>query len=107
MFRAVASLSVAPHFVLIDGPSGIRTPHPQKAIVDGDATCASIAAASIVAKVARDALMREADGRYPGYGLARNMGYGSEAHRAALRRLGPSRLHRRSFFQDALQASLF
>ena len=62
---------------------------PQRAIVKGDALSVSIAAASIVAKVARDGIMRECDARYPGYGLARNMGYASEDHRDALRRLGP------------------
>ena len=69
----------------------------QRAIVKGDALSVSIAAASIVAKVARDELMREGDLRCPGYGLARNKGYASQAHREALRRLGPSQIHRRTF----------
>jgi ribonuclease HII len=68
----------------------------------------SIAAASIVAKVARDAMMGELEERYPGYGMARNMGYASEGHRDALRRLGPSAIHRRSFIvDDVVQIDLF
>jgi ribonuclease HII len=70
---------------------------PQRSIIKGDALSVSIAAASILAKVARDAIMREWDLRHPGYGLAHNMGYGSEDHRAALRHLGPSAIHRRTF----------
>jgi ribonuclease HII len=69
----------------------------QRPIVKGDALSVSIAAASIVAKVARDAIMRECDARFPGYGLAHNMGYASDDHRDALRRHGPSEIHRRSF----------
>jgi len=77
----------------------------QRPIVKGDALSVSIAAASIVAKVARDALMRDLDHEHPGYGLARNMGYGSEGHRDALRRLGPTTIHRRTF--HGTQAWLF
>src|SRR5882672_4433760 len=69
----------------------------QKAIVKGDALSVSIAAASVVAKVERDAMMREYDQRYPGYGLGHNMGYAADDHREALRRMGPSEIHRRSF----------
>ena len=63
----------------------------------GDASCFAIAAASIVAKVTRDALMVEYDHAYPGYGFAQHKGYGTKAHRAAIQRLGPSPIHRRSF----------
>ncbi len=77
----------------------------QTAIVKGDALSVSIAAASIVAKVTRDALMLELDARHPGYGLAENMGYGSREHRDALHRMGPSPIHRRSF--HGIQAWLF
>jgi ribonuclease HII len=98
MKRALAELETALDLVLIDGRSqvpelGVR----QRAIVKGDALSVSIAAASIVAKVHRDAIMRECDARFPGYGLAHNMGYASDDHRDALRRLGPSEIHRRSF----------
>lgn len=98
MKRALLSLGTALDLVLIDGHAevpdlGVR----QRAIVKGDALAVSIAAASIVAKVHRDAIMRDCDARFPGYGLAHNMGYGSEDHRDALRRLGPSGIHRRSF----------
>lgn len=106
MRRALEALVPRPDFLLVDGREVPGLDLPQRAIVKGDALSVSIAAASIVAKVARDALMREADRLHPGYGLARNMGYGSAAHRAALGRLGPTRLHRRSF-QGTCQASLF
>jgi ribonuclease HII len=98
MKRALAELTAALDLVLIDGRSqvpdlGVR----QRAIVKGDARSVSIAAASIVAKVHRDALMKELDVRFPGYGLGHNMGYASDDHRDALRRLGPTEIHRRSF----------
>ena len=72
-------------------------PWPQQGIVKGDARSLSIAAASVIAKTTRDALMVEAEGRFPGYGFARHKGYGSPEHLEALRRLGPCELHRRSF----------
>jgi len=97
MERAVAGLSVGPDVVLVDALVVPGIPAPQRPIVKGDALSVSIAAASIVAKVARDALMREWDVRYPGYGLARNMGYASQLHREALRQMGPTEIHRRSF----------
>jgi ribonuclease HII len=95
--RAFEGLSRPPDLLLVDALTVPGLAVEQRAIVKGDALCFSIAAASVVAKVERDALMRECDGRYPGYGLARNMGYASEDHRDALRRLGPSAIHRRSF----------
>ncbi len=98
MRRALAALGRHPDLVLVDGKGEVpELGTRQRAIVKGDALSVSIAAASIVAKVHRDGVMRECDGRFPGYGLAENMGYGSEDHREALRRLGPSRIHRRSF----------
>jgi ribonuclease HII len=97
MQRAVGALSDAPDLLLVDALSVPGLTLVQKAIVKGDARCYSIAAASIVAKVARDAMMRVWDERYPGYGLAHNMGYASEDHREAIRRMGPSEIHRRSF----------
>jgi ribonuclease HII len=105
MRRAVSGLVVRPDLVLVDGlPVEVLGP-PQRAIVKGDALSVSIAAASIVAKVERDALMRALGARFPAYGLARNMGYASEGHRDALRRLGPTEIHRRSF--NGTQAWLF
>jgi ribonuclease HII len=98
MARAVAALPVAPGFALIDGnllPAGL--PCPARAVVGGDGLSLSIAAASVLAKAARDAIMAELDRAHPGYGWATNQGYPSAAHRAALERLGPSPHHRRSF----------
>lgn len=97
MQRALAALPVEPDFVLVDGLPVEGLAAPQRAIVKGDALSLSIAAASIIAKVARDGMMRDWDERCPGYGLARNMGYGSRQHLEALHRLGPSEIHRRSF----------
>jgi ribonuclease HII len=103
MRRAVAALSVRPDYALIDGrdtPPGLLCPaHP---IIGGDGLSLSIAAASIVAKVARDALMARLDAVHPGYGFARHAGYATREHTAALTRLGPCPLHRRSFKPIAL-----
>ena len=95
--RAVEGLAQPPDLVLVDALTIPGLALKQKPIVKGDALSYSIAAASVLAKVDRDARMREWDSRYPGYGLARNMGYASEDHRDALRRMGPSDIHRRSF----------
>jgi len=98
MARAVNGLSLRADFALIDGrdvPGGLCC--PARAIPRGDARSASIAAASIVAKVARDALMRRLEGAYPGYGFARHAGYATRAHIEALARLGPTPFHRLSF----------
>ncbi|MGE0652355.1 MAG: ribonuclease HII [Alphaproteobacteria bacterium] len=98
MSRALARLPVAPAHALIDGnrvPPGLPCPaHP---VVGGDGLSLSIAAASIAAKVARDRLMTRLDAIVSGYGFARNAGYGTAEHRAALAHLGVSRHHRRSF----------
>lgn len=96
--RALEGLDVRPHLVLIDGLFPADVPFVQLPIIDGDATCASVAAASIVAKVTRDRLMVEFARRFPDYGFARNKGYGTRAHFDALRRFGMTVLHRRSFF---------
>lgn len=98
MRRAVASLTIAPAFALIDGnkvPPGL--PCPADAVVKGDGRSASIAAASIIAKVHRDHFMAKLSQEYPGYGWERNAGYGTAEHLAALRRLGVTPYHRRSF----------
>ena len=101
MARAVNALSLRAEYVLVDGrdvPQGLRC--PARAIVGGDALSMSIAAASIVAKVARDALMTRLDSVHPGYGFAQHAGYATRVHTEALARLGPTPLHRRSFRPD-------
>ncbi len=100
MRRALAALAASgprADFVLVDGFPIPSLGVPQKAVVRGDATVACIAAASILAKTSRDALMRELDHATPWYGFAAHKGYGSAAHLAALRRHGPSPDHRLSF----------
>jgi len=99
MRRAVASLQprLDLDHVLVDARRIPAIDVPQTSIVHGDAVDGSIAAASIVAKVHRDRLMREISSRHPGYGFERHMGYGTAEHLSALRRLGPSPVHRRSF----------
>jgi len=97
MRRAIDGLEPRPDHVLVDARSIPDLAVPQSALVHGDALDASIAAASIVAKVHRDALMCRLDERYPGYGFRRHMGYGTPEHMAALDRLGPCPAHRRSF----------
>lgn len=82
---------------LLDAMEGVDLPGEQRALVHGDALCYSIAAASILAKVSRDRLMRELDARYPGYGFAKHKGYGTAEHIAALRALGPCPAHRALF----------
>ena len=97
MRMAVEQLTVAPDYLLIDGCDTIEWPCPQQAVVQGDGRSVSIAAASVLAKVHRDQLLVELDAVYPGYGLARHKGYCVAEHLEALRRLGPTPLHRKSF----------
>jgi ribonuclease HII len=97
MQEAVGKLSPQPDFLLIDGITRIATPLPQQTIKKGDSLSLSIAAASIIAKVSRDRLMRELDLKHPGYGLAGHKGYGSASHMEAIRNLGPSPIHRLTF----------
>ena len=97
MRRAVEALPVVPNHLLIDSRRIPECPIRQTCVDDGDATVYSIAAASIVAKVHRDRLMCELDERYPGYGFAAHAGYATSAHLQALRSLGPSPVHRKSF----------
>jgi ribonuclease HII len=106
MIRALMALPVRPQYALIDGPLGINYPLPQKTIVDGDATCTSIAAASIVAKVARDALMCELDCIYPEYGFAMHKGYATPEHLARIERYGACVQHRRSWAAVQRRSSL-
>jgi ribonuclease HII len=97
MALALSRLPRPPAHVLVDGPCTPEVTYPVEAVVHGDAVSASIAAASIVAKVHRDRLVMALDSEYPGYGLARHKGYGTTAHLEAIRRLGPTPLHRRTF----------
>jgi ribonuclease HII len=97
MRRAVLALGLSPDHVLVDARTIPGIEIPQTPLVGGDACDGSIAAASIVAKVHRDALMTRLDQRLPGYGFARHKGYATREHLNALARLGPSRIHRRSF----------
>jgi ribonuclease HII len=97
MRRAIEGLATAPEHLLIDARRLREVQIPQQAIVKGDCKSLTIAAASILAKTARDALMCELDARHPGYGFARHKGYPVRAHLAALDRLGASPVHRRSF----------
>ena len=98
MARAVAGLGTAPDMLLIDGNDPTAwAPCPARTIVRGDSRSASIAAASVLAKVRRDAVMADLADRHPGYGWETNMGYGTRAHADALARLGVTEHHRRSF----------
>jgi ribonuclease HII len=114
MRRAVVGLQVRPDFVLVDARTVPECPAPQRGIIQGDALSLSIAAASVIAKTTRDALMAALDLQHPGYGLASHKGYPTPQHFAALKKLGASAIHRRSFgpVREALglaprQAELF
>ena len=97
MEAAVTSLKVTPEMVLIDGPYKIKIPHTQEAIIGGDAKSFVIAAASIIAKVKRDGIMRAYDKEFPVYGFARHKGYGTKEHIEAIRKHGRCRIHRQCF----------
>lgn len=97
MARAVAAMNTHTDLLLVDGRPVPGLPFPSRSIVKGDAQSLLIAAASVIAKVTRDREMDEWDRRYPGYGFGRHKGYGTAAHLAALARMGPSPVHRRSF----------
>jgi len=97
MRRAIEGLSVTPVHALVDGNYKFKLPCPITTVVKGDSLSASIAAASILAKTARDRVMLEADVLYPGYGFAAHKGYHAPIHVEALRRLGPSPIHRPSW----------
>jgi ribonuclease HII len=102
MQRSLEELPVVPHHLLIDFVELPAVDIPQTSLVKGDARSLSIAAASVLAKTARDALMVEMDASYPGYGFAAHKGYGTRQHMAALERMGPCPIHRRSFAPIAL-----
>jgi ribonuclease HII len=97
MRRAVEAMATAPIFALVDGNYAFDLPCPVRTVVGGDALSASIAAASILAKTARDRLMAEMDEVYPGYGFAGHKGYRARVHADALLKLGPSPIHRLSW----------
>ena len=97
MHRAVSALSIQPDFVYVDGNRCPDWHYASEAVVKGDATVASISAASILAKVTRDNEMHALDELYPGYGFAQHKGYPTKAHLRALEKLGPCPLHRKSF----------
>jgi len=105
MGRALQRLPLAPDLLIVDGVLPLRGwPGAQVTLVAGDSHCEAIAAASVLAKEERDALIRRLAARFPGYGLERHAGYGTALHRQALQRLGPSPLHRLSFLRSILPA---
>ncbi len=106
MIRAIEALDRKPNHVLVDGRRIPGIVLPQTRIVGGDRKSFCIAAASIIAKVTRDRMMRDYDAAYPGYGFARHKGYCTAEHVAAVRQLGPSPIHRTSFAPVAMAAQL-
>jgi ribonuclease HII len=97
MTRAVQALGVIPNHILVDGNRLPKWEYKAEAVIGGDAIHPCISAASIIAKEHRDRIMIAADADYPGYGWASNKGYGADVHLAALKRIGATPLHRRSF----------
>lgn len=97
MEEALSCLEEYPGYVIVDGNMRLSTRCPLKCIPGGDSKSISIAAASIVAKVTRDSIMYEYDGSYPEYGFAKHKGYGTKSHIEALKKHGPSPIHRRTF----------
>ena len=104
MHRAIEALPISPEFLLVDGNRFHHPSLPYRTVVRGDARCFSIAAASILAKEHRDALMLLLDAQYPSYGFAKHKGYPTPEHIAALRAHGPSSVHRLSFRVRELEA---
>ena len=107
MAEALAQIAPPPELVITDHVALRSLTCPQRNLVDGDARCATVAAASIIAKVTRDRLMLEADKQFPEYGFARHKGYATVEHLAALDRHGPCPIHRRSFAGVWRQGELF
>ena len=99
MNRALSSLSVPPEYVIVDGDCITNCAFPHECVIKGDAKSASIAAASILAKVSRDRKMLELDGKYPEYGFAKHKGYGTKVHIAALKEHGACEIHRKTFIK--------
>ena len=107
MNRAIEKLSVKPALALVDGNRNSAIKMPSRCVVKGDAKCASIAAASIIAKVERDSLMVRYSAEYPQYGFESNKGYGSAQHQEAIRQFGLTPIHRASFCRAFTQETLF
>ncbi|HVK39924.1 MAG TPA: ribonuclease HII [Candidatus Kapabacteria bacterium] len=103
MRQAVGALSPRAEYVLIDGRDAVEVGIPCRAIIDGDALCPTIAAASIIAKVTRDRIMRSLGEVMPQFGFARNKGYATAAHREAILEHGPAHVHRRTFLRRLLE----
>jgi ribonuclease HII len=103
MVKSVEGLSINPNLVLVDGNQRIDIKINQEAIVKGDSKSASIAAASVLAKVYRDDLMKEFAKEFPAYKFESNKGYGSKVHRDAIKKYGVCRIHRRSFLKNILK----
>lgn len=106
MRQAIQKLSPQPDLLLNDAVKIPKVSIRQIPIIKGDAKSVSIAAASIVAKVTRDKMMEAYETKYPGYGFASNKGYGSAEHIAALKRLGPCKIHRKSFIKNLVQKEI-
>lgn len=104
MLQAISRLSMIPDYLLLDAVE-LNTTIPQMSLITGDDRCLCIAAASIVAKVHRDAIMVAYHEQYPEYGFDRNVGYGSAEHVAALKKCGPTPIHRQSFIKNFLQGN--
>ena len=107
MMQALAALTPTPELVITDFVKLRECPGPQRNLIDGDARCATVAAASIIAKVTRDRLMGELDTQYPDYGFAKHKGYATAEHIAAIDRHGLCAVHRRSFVSAWRQGELF
>ncbi|MCX5751275.1 MAG: ribonuclease HII [Candidatus Saganbacteria bacterium] len=97
MKRAVGSLKLKPHYILIDGREGVKSDLPQKSIIKGDQKVVSISAASVIAKVVRDNILFGLHKKYPEYGFDRHKGYGTKKHLEMLKKHGPCLVHRKSF----------
>lgn len=102
MRRAIEQLNITPDLALIDGSIARDFPIPAQPVVKGDGIIPSIAAASILAKVARDRFCKEMDKFYPGYGFAKNKGYATKEHKAAILKIGPCPIHRKRFLRKTL-----
>lgn len=100
MKEAISKLKIKPNYVLIDGNQDIDITIPRSTLISGDAKSASIAAASIVAKVTRDRMLRKYDEMYPEYGFLKNKGYGTKVHIEAIKKYGLCKIHRPSFCKN-------